>query len=69
MDYFYNKTTGINADIARHREKEAFLLEKISKLESSNDPMDIAALESYRNLYEKLMVSKATTVSKIGRKE
>ena len=67
MDYFYSKATGINADIARHREKEAFLLEKISKLESSNDPMDIAALESYRNLYEKLMVSKANTVSKIGR--
>jgi hypothetical protein len=67
MDYFYNKTTGINADIARHREKEAFLNEEIARLKGSTNPMDVSLLSAYRNLLSKLMESKANTVSKIGR--
>ena len=68
MKYFWNKAKGLNADVERHRAKQQELEAKIAELEGLEDPMSIAALRTYRRFLYQLQVSKATIVSKIGRK-
>jgi hypothetical protein len=69
MKYFWNKATGLNADIERHRAKEQELEAKIAELEGKEDPMSIAALRTYRRFLYQLQVSKANVVSKIGKQK
>ena len=68
MKFFWNKATGLNADIQRHREKEKELVAKIAELEGKEDPMSIASLRVYRNFLCQLQQSKADVVTKIGKK-
>jgi hypothetical protein len=68
MKYFWNKAKGLNADVERHRAKQQELQAKIAELEGLEDPMSIAALRTYRRFLYQLQVSKATIVSKIGKK-
>jgi hypothetical protein len=68
MKYFWNKAKGLNADVERHRAKQQELEAKIAELEGLEDPMSIAALRTYRRFLYQLQVSKATIVSKIGKK-
>ncbi len=65
--WFRKDVKGLNADIDRHRAKEAELDAKIAELEGSKNLIDIAALEVYHELRAKLLESKAEVVSKIGK--
>lgn len=72
MTKFFGKdTTGLKADIERHREQEQELEEKITKLEavplSDRDRMHETSLRTYRHFLYQLYVSKAEVVSKIGK--
>ena len=69
MNFFWTKAKGVNADVERHRAKEAELDAKIAELEKSQEPMDVAALRVYRRFRAQLLQSKAETVSKIGKKK
>ena len=67
-NYFYGKTKGLNAEIARHRQHEAELKAKIAELEGKDDDMSQAALRVYRNFLNKLWESKAVVLEKLGKK-
>ena len=69
MNYFWDKSCGLNFDIERHRVEEAKYLSKISELESKIDKteMDIKVLNVNRHLLSLLQQSKANVTSKIGR--
>lgn len=69
MKYFWNKASGLNADVERHRSKEKELMDRIAELEGKQDPMSIASLRVYRRFLNQLQTSKADVVSKIGRKK
>lgn len=66
MKFFWNKATGVNADIARHRAKEKELLLDIAALEGDVE-MHKARLRVYYNMLRILQQSKADVVAKIGR--
>jgi hypothetical protein len=68
MKSYFWKQIPLNADIERHREKEAELRENIQELENSTDPFDVRALATYRNFLNLLLESKAQITSKIGKK-
>ena len=69
MKFFWNKAKGINADVERHRAKEAELDARIAELEARpEDPMAVAALRAYRRFRAQLLQSKAEVVDKIGKK-
>lgn len=69
MKFFWNKANGVNADVERHRAKEAELDARIAELEVKDDPMSIAALRVYRRFRAQLLQSKAEVVDKIGKKK
>jgi len=69
MNFFWNKVTGLNTDIERHRAEEKELLAKISDLEQKQDPMSIASLRVYRRFLTQLQQSKAEVVNKLGKKK
>ena len=71
--YFWNDAKnprGLNADIERHRNRQKELEEKISELESIENPseMDKFSIRAYRNFLCKLLQSKAELLEKFGRK-
>lgn len=68
MSYFWEKASGLKADIERHRMKEAELIEKINELEGKDDPMSLAIIRTYRHLLCQLQASKVDVVNKIGKK-
>ena len=69
MKFFWNKANGVNADVERHRAKEAELDARIAELESRpNDPMAVASLRTYRRFRAQLLQSKAEVVDRIGKK-
>jgi len=69
MSFFWQKTKGLNADIERHRAKEVELLAKIKELEVAiHDPMNLAALRTYRRFLYVLQQSKANILSQLGKK-
>jgi len=68
MKYFWNKATGLKADVERHRAKEQDLETRIAELEGKTDEMSIAALRDYRHLLHHLHLSKVEVVTKIGKK-
>ncbi len=68
MNFFWNKASGTNADIERHRAEEKELLAKIADLEQKQDPMSIASLRVYRRFLAQLQQSKAEVVNKLGKK-
>lgn len=67
--YFW-KTVGLKADIERHRKEELKLQEKITELESIEEPNESQTihLRVYRNFMCLLLQSKAECTSKIGKK-
>ena len=65
MSFFGKKTTGLKADIKRHRQQEKELLRLISEAEQAGNAQHIRV---YRNFLNKLIESKADVVSKIGKK-
>jgi uncharacterized protein YdcH (DUF465 family) len=69
MRFFWQDARGLKADVERHRAKEAELDAKIAKLEGSEDPMDVAALRTYRRFRAQLLQSKAEIVNKIGKRK
>lgn len=70
MKFFWNKANGVNADVERHRAKEAELDARIAELEARpEDPMAVAALRTYRRFRAQLLQSKAEVVTKIGKKK
>jgi hypothetical protein len=69
MKFFWNKANGVNADVERHRAKEAELDARIAELEARpNDPMAVASLRTYRRFRAQLLQSKAEVVDRIGKK-
>ena len=69
MKFFWDKAKGLNADVERHRAKEAELDARIAELEAKDDPMSIAALRVYRRFRAQLLQSKAEVVTKIGKRK
>lgn len=70
MKFFWNKANGVNADVERHRAKEAELDDRIAELEARpEDPMAVAALRTYRRFRAQLLQSKAEVVNKIGKRK
>lgn len=69
MSYFYNKATGLNADIERHRQKETELQNRIEELETKDDKFSKIVLASYRSLLLQLQQSKAEILIKLGDKK
>ena len=69
MSYFWEQAKGVNADLKRHRNREAELRAKIDELEGKDDPMSIVVLRTYRHFLCQLQASKAEVVEKIGRKK
>ena len=67
--YFYGKTKGLNADIARHREHEQELQAKIASLEGKNDEMSKRSLAAHRHFLNQLWASKAAVLEKLGKKK
>jgi hypothetical protein len=68
MKFFWDKAKGLNADVERHRAKEAELDARIAELEARpGDPMAVAALRTYRRFRAQLLQSKAEVVNKIGK--
>jgi len=68
-NYFWNKASGLNADIQRHREEEQRLIEIILDLESKEPTeMNKARIRTYRNILLVLQQSKAELLTKLGRK-
>ena len=69
--FFWKKAPGLNADIERHRAKEAELRAKIAELQQDDqsDPMVKACLRTYRNFLYQLELSKAEVVNLIGKKK
>ena len=69
MKYFYKESTGLNADIKRHRDEEERLIAVIAKLEAEeNNENNLAFIKSYRNSLIVLQQSKAELLTKLGRK-
>lgn len=68
MSYFYKEASGLNADIARHREKRKELLAKITELENGDDYGKDVFITTYRNILLNLEQSLAECVSKLGKK-
>ena len=68
--YFWKDTAGLKSDIERHRAEEKRFREKISQLESVENPsdMDISCLRVYRKFLGILLQSKANITQNIGRK-
>ena len=68
--YFWKDASGLKSDIERHRIKEKEFREKISELESIENPsdMDISCLRVYRKFLEILLQSKANITQNIGKK-
>ncbi len=71
IKYFWKPANGLKADVERHRKEAQELQDKIAELESQNqeDPMVRASLRAYRRFLYQLELSKAETVSKIGKKK
>lgn len=71
-NFFWQDTTGLKADIERHRKKEDEIREqiesarKILEKEPGNKTAQ-SAIRVYSNLLDILLASKAETVSKIGK--
>lgn len=68
--FFWEDNIGVNADIDRHRKKEAELAVRIAELEVEvlTDPDAEVWLRTYRHLMCQLQQSKADAVNKLGRK-
>ena len=68
--YFWKDTSGLKSDIERHRAEEKKFREKISELESIDNPsdMDIKCLRVYRTYLGILLQSKANITRNIGKK-
>ncbi len=69
MKFFWNNTSGLNADIERHRAEEKEPLAKIADLEQKQDQMSIDNLIVYRRLLAQLQKNKSGLLNKLGRKK
>jgi hypothetical protein len=72
-NFFYKKASGVNADLARHTQKQKELELEIAEAEARveadpTDSMAASVLRVYREFLNKLMDSKANIVYKLGRK-
>ena len=69
--FFWDKATGLNADIHRHTEEERKLKEKIEELQNKEAPTktDRSLLHAYSYYLGRLHASKAEVVSKIGKQQ
>lgn len=65
MKFFWKNTKGLNADVERHRAKEAEIGARIAELEGKDDPISLAALRVYRRHLNLLQTSKADVANKI----
>ena len=71
MKYFWNKATGINADIERHREKRKDFIKQIEEIENKEikSEMDLACLRVYQDFRCSVEQSLAEVLNKLGRRK
>ena len=67
MKWFYKDTTGLKADIERHREEERKIKSRIEDLEGKDDEMSKRSLVNYKKLLLKLQVAKEELTQLIGK--
>ena len=67
MKWFYKDTTGLKADIERHREEEQKIKSRIEELEGKDDEMSKRSLVNYQKLLLKLQVAKEELTQLIGK--
>lgn len=67
MKWFCSDTTGLKADIERHREKELNIQSKIEELEGKDDEMSERSLLVYRKFLVQIQTAKAEITQLIGK--
>ena len=67
MKWFYKDTTGLKADIERHREEERKILSKIDELKGKDDEMSKRSLMAYRRFLVQIQTAKDEITQKIGK--
>jgi len=68
MKYFWNPSSGLNAEIERHRAEEKRLIDLINAINGEDDPMTNAARKAYFRILGQLQQSKAEVLTKFGKK-
>lgn len=69
MKWFWKDTTGLKADIERHREKERMIQSKIEELEGKDDEMSKRSLMAYRMFLVQIKTAKDEITQQIGKIE
>lgn len=67
MKWFYKDTTGLKADIERHREEERKILSKIDELKGKDDDLSKRSLMAYRRFLVQIQTAKDEITQKIGK--
>ena len=67
MKWFCSDTTGLKADIERHREEERKIKSRIEELEGKDDEMSKRSLVVYQKMLLKLQVAKDELTQWIGK--
>ena len=67
MRWFCSNTTGLKADIERHREEERNIQSKIEELEGKDDEMSKRSLLAYRMFLVQIQTAKAEVTQLIGK--
>ena len=67
MKWFYKDTTGLKADIERHREEERKIQSKIDELKGKDDEMSKRSLMAYRRFLVQIQTAKDEITQKIGK--
>ena len=67
MKWFWRDTTGLKADIERHREEERRIQSRIDELEGKDDEMSKRSLLAYRMFLVQIQTAKAEITQLIGK--
>lgn len=67
MKWFCSDTTGLKADIERHREEERMILDNTKELEGKDDEMSKRSLLAYRMFLVQIQTAKAEITQLIGK--
>ena len=67
MKWFCSDTTGLKADIERHREEERKIKSRIEELEGKDDEMSKRSLVVYQKMLLKLQAAKEELTQLIGK--
>ena len=67
MKWFYKDTTGLKADIERHREEELKIQSRIEELEGKDDEMSKRYLVVYQKMLLHIQTAKEELTQLIGK--